>query len=64
MSSVPGEKWSPRISLADALDVIFPKEKITPVMAVVRRLEPDEGGKLEEVFEVEDRYRRVMLWWD
>jgi len=46
------------------LNVIFPKEKAKSVMAVVTSLEPDEGGKSEDVFEVEDRYRRVMLWWD
>ncbi len=49
---------------ADVLDVVFPKEKLKPVMAVVRSLKPDAGGKLEDVFEVEDRYRRLMLWWD
>jgi hypothetical protein len=49
---------------ADVLDVVFPKEKTSQVMAVVSSLSPDEGGRLEDVFEVEDRYRRVMLWWD
>jgi len=46
---------------ADVLDVVFPKEKLKLVMAVVRSLKPDAGGKLEDVFEVEDRYRRLML---
>jgi hypothetical protein len=52
---------------ADALDIVFPKEKTTQVMAVVRSLRADEGGKMKEIdkstYRSEEKYR-VMLWWD
>jgi len=52
---------------ADVLDIVFPKEKTKEVMAVVRWLRPDEGGKLKDIdrstFGSEEKYR-VMLWWD
>jgi hypothetical protein len=49
---------------ADVLDIVFPKEKIKQVMSVVRTLDPDEGGELKDVLKVDDRHRRVILWWD
>ena len=49
---------------ADVLDIVFPKEKTRQVMAVVESLLPDQGGRMEDIFKVEDRYRRIMLWWD
>jgi hypothetical protein len=49
---------------ADALEIVFPQEKTKEVMAVVRSLRPDAGGKMKDIMKVEDRDRLVMLWWD
>jgi hypothetical protein len=49
---------------ADALEVVFPDEKTKQVLAVVRSLQPDVGGKMKYVVRVDERYRMVMLWWD
>jgi hypothetical protein len=48
---------------ADALEIVFPEEKTKEVMAVVRSLRPDAGGKMKEIIK-KDRYRLAMLWWD
>ena len=49
---------------AAALEVVFPREKTKQVLAVVRSLRPDAGGKVRDVIKVENRYRQLMLWWD
>jgi hypothetical protein len=49
---------------ADALDILFPEEKTKEVMAVVRSLQPDAGGKMKDMIKKESGSRLVMLWWD
>lgn len=49
---------------ADGLDVIFPKEKTEPVLAVVKSLRPDAGGSKKDVFNREGGDLKLMLWWD
>lgn len=49
---------------ADGLDVVFPKEKTEQVMAVVRSLQPDLGGKESDIIKTEQGDRKLMLWWD
>jgi hypothetical protein len=43
---------------------MFPKEKVKEIMAVVKSLQPDLGGKINDIIKDEGRYWRVMLWWD
>ncbi|HUI01213.1 MAG TPA: hypothetical protein VLX56_06245 [Nitrososphaerales archaeon] len=49
---------------ADALEIVFPGEKTKEVMAVVRSLQPDAGGKMKDIIKKEGGSKLVMLSWD
>jgi len=49
---------------ADMLDVMFPKKKTEQVLAVVKSLRPDLGGKKKNVIKRDEGDRKLMLWWD
>lgn len=49
----------------DSITVSFPKEKTGDILAVVRELRPDMGGKRKDVFLDDQTHGPTLtLWWD
>jgi hypothetical protein len=48
---------------SDGLDIFFPKDKASQVMAVVKSLHADMGGRMKDIIK-EGGSWRVILWWD
>jgi hypothetical protein len=50
---------------ADSITVSFPKDKTDDVLAIVRELRPDMGGRRKDIF-LDDQTHSpsLMLWWD